>query len=417
MQKISEIKEEYEKLGSLAVGIVALLFAGVIYAWSVLAAPIAAEFPSWSGSALSLTFTICMSSFCLGAFFAGLLSRRIPARFNVLISAVLFFAGFLISSRLQTLISLYLGYGVLCGMASGFTYNAVISTIPGLFPKNSALVSGILLMAFGTSSLVMGMLFTTFTPPVTGAWRQSFLFLSFFMAAVFVVAFLLFPTVRPAAGQLDKALAEPTGSNDCTTLGMLKKRDFYSFFFWLVFISAAGLALISQARSIALFVSPDTGAPVLSLIVGVIAVCNGLGRIIFGRLFDKAGNKRTMMIINALLLFAGLVLLIAIQSGVFVILIAGFVLLGVDYGGSPLVCAAFTRSAYGNKHFAANYSIANMNLLVASFSGAISGMLFDASQSYMTTMLLLIVLGMAAMVLLVILNLYKDICQIAKSVL
>ncbi|GHV44954.1 hypothetical protein AGMMS49546_29790 [Spirochaetia bacterium] len=136
----------------------------------------------------------------------------------------------------------------------------------------------------------------------------------------------------------------------------------------------------------------------------MISVCNGLGRIIFGRLFDKAGNKHTMLIINLLLLFAGLILLVAIQSGVFFILIAGFVLLGIDYGGSPLVCAAYTRSAYGNNHFASNFSIANMNLLGASFSAAISGMLFDVSHSYISTMLFLIMLGLVAMILLFMLN-------------
>jgi OFA family oxalate/formate antiporter-like MFS transporter len=321
----------------------------------------------------------------------------------VLVSAVLFFAGFFISSRLQSLSHLYVGYGVLCGMASGFTYNAILSTIPGLFPKNSALVSGILLMAFGTSSLVMGMLFTAFTPSIIGAWRRSFLFMAFFMAAVFVVVFLLFPNTKTAPGK-PVVPKGSTSSNECTTFAMLKRKNFYAFFFWLVFISAAGLALISQARQIALFVSPDTGSSVLSLIVGMIAVCNGLGRIIFGRLFDKAGNKRTMLIVNALLLLAGLVLLVAIQSGVFFILIAGFILLGIDYGGSPLVCAAYTRSAYGNKHFASNFSIANMNLLVASFSATISGMLFDAAGTYMSTMLFLILLGLAAMLLLFILN-------------
>ena len=43
-----------------AVGVVVLLFAGLIYAWSVLVAPISQEFPNWSNTSLSLTFTICL---------------------------------------------------------------------------------------------------------------------------------------------------------------------------------------------------------------------------------------------------------------------------------------------------------------------------------------------------------------------
>ena len=50
----------------VAVGCVVLLFSGLVYAWSVLSGPIAAEFPRWTTAQLSLTFTIVMSFFCLG---------------------------------------------------------------------------------------------------------------------------------------------------------------------------------------------------------------------------------------------------------------------------------------------------------------------------------------------------------------
>ena len=39
------------------VGIITLLFIGLIYAWTVLQAPIAAQYPGWSKGAISLTFT------------------------------------------------------------------------------------------------------------------------------------------------------------------------------------------------------------------------------------------------------------------------------------------------------------------------------------------------------------------------
>lgn len=78
-----------------AVGVIVLLFAGLVYAWSVLASPIAAEFTQWSQAQLSLTFTICMTLFCLGGFVGGLLSGKINVKINVWAAAVLFFIGFL----------------------------------------------------------------------------------------------------------------------------------------------------------------------------------------------------------------------------------------------------------------------------------------------------------------------------------
>jgi OFA family oxalate/formate antiporter-like MFS transporter len=44
--------------------------ARIIYAWSILKAPVAADF-GWTASALALNFTITMCFFCIGGFVAG----------------------------------------------------------------------------------------------------------------------------------------------------------------------------------------------------------------------------------------------------------------------------------------------------------------------------------------------------------
>ena len=84
----------------LALGVTALLFAGVIYAWSILKAPLAAEF-HWTDAQLALNFTLTMCFFCLGAFVGGLLCTRLGCRVSMLLSAALGGAGFLLASRLS----------------------------------------------------------------------------------------------------------------------------------------------------------------------------------------------------------------------------------------------------------------------------------------------------------------------------
>ena len=182
-----------------AVGLVVLLFAGFVYGWSVFAAPIGADFPQWSAAELSLTFTICMAFFCLGGFAAGNLSKRIPVRVNVLFSAALFLVGFFLVSRASSLPMLYVSYGVLCGTASGFAYNSVMSTMTKWLPNNQGLISGVLLMGFGSSSMVLGALFDAMTPAETGAWRQTFLIMGVVMAVVIGVSALFFRLPPPAA--------------------------------------------------------------------------------------------------------------------------------------------------------------------------------------------------------------------------
>ena len=62
----------------LAVGVVAMLFAGVLYAWSILKSPLAASF-GWGASQLALNFTLAMSFFCIG----GLAGARISKGWGI----------------------------------------------------------------------------------------------------------------------------------------------------------------------------------------------------------------------------------------------------------------------------------------------------------------------------------------------
>ena len=111
------------------IGVAVLLFSGMVYAWSVLSSPIAQEFPQWTKAQLSLTFTIVMMFFCVGCMVGGFIAKKVEAKIYIWISAVLFLAGFFISSKTQGLTGLYLGFGVLCGFASGFSYSAVFNNI------------------------------------------------------------------------------------------------------------------------------------------------------------------------------------------------------------------------------------------------------------------------------------------------
>ena len=79
-------------------GLLVMLFAGFVYAWRILSAPIAAEFTGWTSVQLAVTFTVCMAFFCLGGLAGGVLLNCAAPAFNVRLSAVLFLAGFLMAA-------------------------------------------------------------------------------------------------------------------------------------------------------------------------------------------------------------------------------------------------------------------------------------------------------------------------------
>ena len=156
-------------------GTLTLLVVGLVYSWSVIGKTIAASYPDWSQKTLSTTFTVTMAMFCVGGFLAGLLSKKISARIFIILAGVFYAVGFVVASMATTPIILYMGFGVLSGLGTGFAYNAVMGTISAWFPDKQGLISGILLMGFGFSSFIVGKLFAYLAPADgTDTWRMVF---------------------------------------------------------------------------------------------------------------------------------------------------------------------------------------------------------------------------------------------------
>ena len=375
------------------VGVIVLLFAGLVYAWSVLSTPIAAEFADWSKAQLSMTFTIVMIMFCIGSLLCGLLSGKLSAKMSVRIGAVLFLLGFFLASRTQSLAMLYIGFGVLCGLSSGLCYNAVMSTMVRWFPDRPGLISGVLLMGFGGGSFIIGKLYQAWTPAEIGGWRTSFLVMGIIIFVVLAICSFFFVApgadfVAPAAKN-GKAAVKAAGK-EYKPLEMVKKPSFWLYYVWAIALSAAGLALISQASGVVWEASASQTAGAVATIVGLISICNALGRVLFGGMYDKYGRSLSMQLVNILFIVTSGVLILALTAKSVVVVIIGFILGGLAYSGITPTNSAFCRSYFGPANYPVNFSLINSNLIFASFGSTISGALFDASGSYNATFFLII---------------------------
>ena len=379
------------------VGVIVLLFAGLVYAWSVLSTPIAAEFTGWTKAQLSLTFTLVMILFCIGSLLCGLLAGKLSAKNAVRVSAVLFLAGFFIASRCQSPITLYLGFGLLCGLASGLAYNGVMSTMVKWFPDKPGLISGVLLMGFGGGSFLIGKLYQAWTPAGIGGWRTSFVVLGIICCVVLAVCSFFF--VAPGAdftvpaGKGGRAVAAPR--EDIKPAVMLKRPAWWLYYVWAIAVSAAGLALISQASGVVWEASADQTAASVATIVGLISICNAVGRVLFGGMYDKFGRSLSMQLVNGLFILTSVVLLLAMSSRSVVVVIIGFVIGGLAYSGVTPTNSAFCRAYFGPTSYPVNFPLINSNLIFASFGSTISGALYDASGSYSSTFFLIIGLAVA----------------------
>ena len=153
----------------------------------------------------------------------------------------------------------------------------------------------------------------------------------------------------------------------------------------------------SAKKDLALSVGAE--AALATTLVGVLAVCNGLGRIITGAVFDTLGRRFTMIGAGILTIAAAAVTLIAVSVGSLSLCIVGLCLTGLSYGTSPTVSSAFTSAFYGQKHFATNLSISNFNLMAASFIATACSSLQQSSGGYTAPFILLLSLAALALVL------------------
>lgn len=358
----------------LALGTGLLLCLGLIYAWSVFRTPLEAEF-GWSKAQTSVTFSISMTMFCLGGLASGTATGKKGPRFTLTICAVCLLAGFAAASRISSLPGIYITYGGFCGFGVGLGYNAVISTLMGWFPDKQGLVSGITLMGFGFGGMLLGTLGASLITAL--GWRTTFLIFAVAFALIMLAGALLLRraghsfTEAMGAGRKKRAAAEELSWRD-----MLRRRNFWLCFAWAVILSAAGLAIINEAAA---FAAPFVGGDLTraAALAGLVSIANGLGRIASGQLFDTAGYRTTMLSISAVYIAASAALAAALRTCSIPVLMAAFLLVGLAYGGVPPTNSAFAADFFGQKHYALNFSIINLNLIAASCLGPLCG-----GQSY-----------------------------------
>lgn len=385
-------KLKRNRWGYLVLGVVLLLFLGLIYAWSVFRTPLEAEF-GWSKSQTSITFSISMMMFCLGGLVSGIVTGRKGARFTMIFCAAFLAAGFLCASRVSSLMGIYLSYGVLCGFGVGLGYNATISTIVKWFPDQQGLISGITLMGFGFGGMLLGTVGASLITSL--GWRTTFVIFGIAFGVIILAgAFLL----RPASQEfLDSVMATskkalpPVEEVACQT--MLRRRNFWLYFLWAIVLSAAGLAIINESTPFASTIVGDDLTRAAA-IAGIVSIFNGIGRVLFGMLFDTKGYRITMVSVCCLYAVSALVLMGALKTQSLPVLIAAFVLIGLSYGGVTPTNSAFTAYFFGRKHYALNFSITNLNLIVASYLGPLCG-----GGNYMRTFCFILAFAAAGLVI------------------
>jgi len=387
----------------LIFAVIVMLFAGIIYAWSVIKTPfeIFDNGIIANTTQLGINYTITVIFFCLGGFTAGLLSKHTSATLRFTMSALMLATGF-ISSSLQIVtlpytgnyFLLYMSYGVLGGLGIGIAFNTVISTINAWFPDKRGMASGVMLMGFGVSMLIIGRIADLLGRAESIGWRSTYVILGLTIGVIFLVAAVIIRpppknTVFPEA-RSTREKRRPEDIRDYSAIEMIKRPSFILIFCYIAILASSGNAAISFAKEIMIDVGAAESFAVTA--VGALGISNGVGRFTSGWLFDTLGIRQTQFISSAVSIFAPLTVVMAITANSLVLCLIGLCLCGFSLGFAPTTGSVFASEFYGQKNFALNFGILGLVLIPAPFAAVLAGSIKASTGGFMPAFIVLTVL-------------------------
>lgn len=368
------------KLPVFLFSLVVILCLGLIYGWSVFVVPLENEF-GWARSETSLTFTISMISLTFGVMAGGQINKNQEKPFITMsASAVLLFVGFAMTSRAELLIHFFVFYGVLCGFGVGLGYVGMIGILTKWFDGKHGFVSGVMMMCFGLGAMVLGTTCSVLMDII--GWRTTFLALGTVFGIFTLTDGALIHICSNTGGERKENYVD--AAEGMTTKEMIISNDFKILYIWLIFISAAGLALMGHIAPCAIHMGAS--AALAALIAGIVSASNGAGRIIFGIVYDKLGVKKSIFIICIVFICASFITLFAIISKNLIVLVIGAVFIGMSFGSAPTSSSVVVKKFYGVRYFSANFGAISTQIVISALIGQfVAGKLYMVTGDYTAT--------------------------------
>lgn len=378
---------------------------GSLYAWSVLAGPMAEYLSQLNGVKLtardlSIVFVIANAVGPITMIAGGKVNDTFGPKMVVFIGGLMFGGGMFLSGFAHSVGFLIFTYSLLLGLGLGMVYGTTISTSIKFFPDKRGLVGGLTTATFGISSVII--------PPIASAIMAS----TGPTAAFKIIGVVFAVIVCGSAFFIEKCPADfvpdgwtppvPTGKAKAAVnkdwKGMLSTPIFYIMIVILTCGAFAALMFIPLASPIAQKMI-GMSAPAATAVVSTLALFNVLGRVLAGTVSDKIGRINTLTLAYVLSIFA-LVLMYISGEGTVTIFYIAICIIGISFGSFMGVFPGFTADQFGPKNNSVNYGIMFIGFAVAGTIGPIIlNKIFDASGSYQNAFLFAMAISVGGLLL------------------
>lgn len=357
------------------VGIIIQLCLGAIYAYGAVRGDISNYFktimaisdPATKGpSAFDMTwpFIIFLAVFALTMPLAGPYIQKMGPKKVGMIGGALCGLGWLAASYASSPTMLIPLYAVIGGLGVGIAYGVPITCSAQWFPDKRGLAVGLTVLGFGFSSALIS--YATLYLKGTGMQIMNILQIYgiiFIIVCIVASMYLRFPPAgwKPAGWTPPAPKPGAAVKADFMRSEMTKTGTFKGLWLCYVIGALAGLTAIGIVGPVGKEVMTNAGmtaaastALTFQLILPF-AICNGLGRPVFGTLTDKLTPKNAAILTYVLIIVACLLMYTSYSSiSVFVV---AFCLLWGSLGAWLAIAPTATASYFGMKDNAKNYGL------------------------------------------------------------
>lgn len=359
----------------LIAGVVLQLIIGGIYAWSIFTKALGKEYNFTDGQS-AFIFGFIITVFTLSMILAGKILKKFGPAVIAGTGAVLFGSGYILASFAGgNFVFILLSLGILTGSGIGFIYICPLTVGMQWFPKQKGLVTGVSVAGFGGGAVLLSSFASWLLaqPDIQIAETFRIVGIVFGLTALAGSFFLSFPGGTDKKETTDRESLRP----HILTL------DFVLLTLGIFSGTFAGLLIIANLKPIIL----DAGVSefMATLAISLFAAGNAVGRIFWGRFFDKFGMRTTILLSMASLGVSLLALAAPLPSAV---LLGVVFLVGTGFGSCFSVYALSVESRFGITVFSRLYPIVFLGYGLAAITGpAIGGSMSDVLKSFTPSIL------------------------------
>ncbi len=371
-----------------------------VFAFSLFVRPLEASF-GWGRGQVMAGFTVYYAMVGSASPIVGRFVDRYGARPVIPVGAVMVGLGFVIVSRMSDLYLFYLGYVIIGTGAAAMGPVPCSAVISNWFRRKRGTALGMMSAGIGAGGVVVapfiGYMLSYFD------WRTAYLSLGVLVVALTIPLARGVIRTRPSEMGLypDGGSAPPADSADPTReggdrAGFTLKQALRTRVFWLIAVAFFCYAFASMgALQASVPFLEDSGYPTATAAtaLGALGFGSAVGKILFGWLCDRMRPNRAFAIGTAVLLAGVLVLLTVRADSPLVLIWTYALLLGLGSGAWLPTLSMLVSSTFGLRFYGTVFGALNLCLSLGTASGPLfSGMMHDATDSYLATFTIFAVL-------------------------